>query len=101
MNPKVVNKPMNPKVLKMAVGLIGTENIKFALISIIQAAVNQKKLVELTDSESDAVLILYENSGISYAGIFTIDDTATPPIIVRSVNAWPLDDLVENLIKNM
>lgn len=92
---------MNPTLIKTAIKLIGPDTIKSALISLIQAGIDQKNKVELQDGETDAVLILYENSGQSYAGLFTVDDRETPPIICRTIEVWPLDQIAENLVKNI
>jgi hypothetical protein len=92
---------MNPTLIKTAIKLIGPDTIKSALISLIQAGIEQKNKVELQDGETDAVLILYENSGQSFAGLFTVNDTYTPPRIVRAIEFWPLDQIAENLVKTM
>jgi len=74
---------MNSKMLKMAINMIGPETIETGLQSIILAAISHKQNIEFEPGENDAIIILFESEGETFATLATIDATTNPPSIKR------------------
>ena len=92
---------MNPQILKMAVGLIGPENIKNALKQLLNSGIALKNEVELQPGETDAILIAFEVNGQTFASLFTVDSQPEPIVLKREIKTWSVDQIAENLVKNI
>jgi hypothetical protein len=92
---------MNTQIIKMAVKMIGQDNINASIQAILKMLTEKLHSVQLQPNETKAVIFIYETNGIQYATICTINENQSPPALVRQIEDHKITDLIDLMLKQL
>jgi hypothetical protein len=92
---------MNPQIMKMAVKMIGPENIKTAIESITDQITSRMDAIQLETGETDTVIMIWKEGANKYATICTIDNTPEMPVIKRQISTTNITILITKMLENI
>ena len=94
---------MNTAIVKAAIRMIGMDNIKSAIQSLLNTLTDKISEVQLNPGETGAVIILHSTERRNYATICTINDAndRENPDIIRQISTHDINTMIETMLKNL